>query len=232
MDSCLISDVHLQVAWYGGPRNYLATGRSKRFVNRFSTEYVKCKAVHGLLRTFVHPPAELFSRPGYLHALEGKFLYWLAMQVPAGGQVVEVGSFKGKSSGFLAAGLTRGGSLACVDTWSNDAMPYDEPADTMSEFLANVSRYRDCIDVCRGRSAEVAAGWSRPVDLLFIDGDHSYEGCSADLTSWLPHVRCAGWIAFHDSSVEGVTGAIRDFYPRSMRYSERVAWSIFAARRR
>jgi predicted O-methyltransferase YrrM len=201
-------------------------------VNRFSTDYVKCKAVHSLLRTFVHPPAELFSRPGYLHALEGKFLYWLATQVPAGGQIVEVGSFKGKSSGFLAAGLNRGGSLACVDTWSNDAMPYDEPADTLSEFLRNMSRYRDSLNVCRGLSAEVAAGWSRPVDLLFIDGDHSYEGCSADLTSWLPYVRCAGWIAFHDSSVDGVSGAIRDFYPRSMRYSERRAWSIFAARKR
>src|SRR5208282_3373796 len=222
--------ISCQVAWYGGPNNCLASGRSKRFVNRFSTEYVKCKAVHGLLRAFVYPPAELFNRPGYLHALEGKFLYWLATQVPAGGQVVEVGSFKGKSSGFLAAGLTRGGNLACVDTWSNDAMPYDEPDDSMSEFLGNMSRYRDCIDVCRGRSAEVAAGWSRPVDLLFIDGDHSYEGCSADLTSWLPYVRCGGWLAFHDSSVDGVTGAIRDFYPRSMRYSERRVWSIFAAR--
>lgn len=201
-------------------------------MNRLSKDYAKTKAVHGLLRVFVKPPVELFSKPGYLHPLEGRFLYWLASQVPVDGQVVEVGSFKGKSSGFLAAGLSAGARLACVDTWRNDAMPYDEPADSMSEFVVNVSPYRESIEVCRGRSVEVAVSWSRQIDLLFIDGDHSYEGCSADLTSWFRYVRSGGWIAFHDSSQDGVIRTIREFYPPSMRFCERKAWSIFAARKR
>jgi predicted O-methyltransferase YrrM len=201
-------------------------------MNRLSREYAKTKAVHGLLRVFVKPPTELFDKPGYLHPLEGRILYWLASQVPADGQVVEVGSYKGKSSGFLAAGLTPGARLACVDTWRNDAMPYDEPSDSMSEFVINLGPYWDSIDVCRGRSVEVAVSWSRQIDLLFIDGDHSYEGCSTDLTSWFPYVRSGGWIAFHDSSQDGVIRTIREFYPPSTRYCERKAWSIFAARKR
>ena len=201
-------------------------------MNRLSKDYAKAKAVHGLLRAFVKPPTELFGKPGYLHHLEGRLLYWLASHVPADGQVVEVGSFKGKSSGFLAAGLTVGARLTCVDTWRNDAMPYDDPVDCMSEFLANVGPYLDRINACRGRSAEIAASWSRPIDLLFIDGDHSYKGCVTDLTSWLPYVRRGGWVAFHDSSEYGVSRAIREFYPPLTRYSERKAWSIFAARKR
>jgi cephalosporin hydroxylase len=38
----------------------------------------------------------------------------------------------------------------------------------------------------------------RPVDLLFVDGDHSAEGVRADLALYAPLVRDGGWIAFHD----------------------------------
>ena len=35
-------------------------------------------------------------------------------------------------------------------------------------------------------------------DLLFIDGDHSYEGCRRDVESWIPHLNTGGLIAMHD----------------------------------
>ncbi|CAA6693607.1 MULTISPECIES: CmcI family methyltransferase [unclassified Lentimonas] len=38
----------------------------------------------------------------------------------------------------------------------------------------------------------------KPIDLLFIDGDHSYEGAMADYNAYSPLVRKGGWIAFHD----------------------------------
>jgi predicted O-methyltransferase YrrM len=38
----------------------------------------------------------------------------------------------------------------------------------------------------------------RPLDLLFIDGDHSYDGVKADFDSYAPFVRPGGVIAFHD----------------------------------
>ena len=38
-----------------------------------------------------------------------------------------------------------------------------------------------------------------PVDMLFIDGDHSYEGVRGDWEAWRLHVRRGGIIALHDS---------------------------------
>ena len=45
---------------------------------------------------------------------------------------------------------------------------------------------------------EVAGLMGGPLDLLFIDGDHSYEGVKADFESYGPLVRAGGLIAFHD----------------------------------
>jgi predicted O-methyltransferase YrrM len=56
----------------------------------------------------------------------------------------------------------------------------------------------------RKRSGEAAATWTRPIDFLFIDADHSWTGIARDWTDWVPHVVPGGIIALHDSrSVEG-----------------------------
>src|SRR6185295_5241736 len=142
-------------------------------MRRLSRRYLKVKLWESYLKLFTHPPKELFSKPGYLHLLEGKFLYWLARQVHEGGLALEIGSFKGKSSCFIAAGLSPDAKLICVDTWQNDAMPYDSQRDVLPEFMSNTSTYRKQIEINRGRSLEIASTWLRPLDFLFIDGDHS-----------------------------------------------------------
>ena len=60
------------------------------------------------------------------------------------------------------------------------------------------------LDLLRGDShdpgtlAQVRTLLSRPLDLLFIDGDHTYAGVRADFESYGPLVRPGGLIAFHD----------------------------------
>lgn len=50
-----------------------------------------------------------------------------------------------------------------------------------------------------GDSQAVGKAWDGPqIDLLFIDGDHSYEGCLGDLVAWREHVWTGGLIVFHD----------------------------------
>lgn len=46
------------------------------------------------------------------------------------------------------------------------------------------------------------------IDVLFIDGDHSYQGCMADIKAWEPHVKDGGVIFFHDAD-EGGPGVLR-----------------------
>lgn len=40
--------------------------------------------------------------------------------------------------------------------------------------------------------------WYQPVDMVFIDGDHSYEGCKGDIEAWLPNIKPGGILAVHD----------------------------------
>jgi predicted O-methyltransferase YrrM len=49
-----------------------------------------------------------------------------------------------------------------------------------------------------GDSKEVGVDWQLPVDVLFVDGDHSESGIRGDIEIWLPHVKRNGYIIFHD----------------------------------
>jgi hypothetical protein len=49
------------------------------------------------------------------------------------------------------------------------------------------------------------------------------------MKAWMPFVRQGGWVAFHDSSEEGVDRVIRELFPKFNRRSDLFAWSIFAA---
>src|SRR4051812_37720157 len=59
-------------------------------------------------------------------------------------------------------------------------------------------------------AAKTLAAKRGTVDFVFIDGDHSYDACKADIEAWTPFVKPGGVIAFHDfgSRADGVTRAI------------------------
>jgi predicted O-methyltransferase YrrM len=206
---------------------------SRSRYQRWSLEYLSGKLSLLWLKLLCRDqPTGLDRIPGHLHPIEGRFLYWLAGRVPAGGCVIEIGSYLGKSSAFLASGLRDGAKLVCVDTWHNDAM-LEEPQDVLPQFQANMRPFGGKFEIARGRSEQIAGEWTRPIDALFIDGDHSYRGCTTDLKCWLPFVKSGSWIAFHDSAVIGVARAIEECFPRQYRVGlPRRIWSIFAARKR
>ena len=111
-------------------------------------------------------------------------LFLLSRSLGFGTVVVEIGSFLGASATYLARGIRRRGTLYCVDTWNNDAM--DEPQrDTYEEFARNVADLRHVIVPLKGKSEDIAREFNQRIDLLFIDGDHSYEACLADWCSWI-----------------------------------------------
>jgi predicted O-methyltransferase YrrM len=128
----------------------------------------------------------------HLTKAEKLLLYTLALDLPKNNCMVELGSYLGASSCFLAAAAKEtGGRLFCVDTWRNEGMT-EGPRDTYEEFLNNTHRYRDLIVPIRARTQEAAVHFDRMIDLLFIDADHRYEAVIADLHSWLPKLHPGG----------------------------------------
>jgi predicted O-methyltransferase YrrM len=55
------------------------------------------------------------------------------------------------------------------------------------------------VEILRQTSGEAAKGWDKKIDLIFIDGDHSYEGVKADWDLFLPHLAEFGVVVFHDT---------------------------------
>lgn len=73
-------------------------------------------------------------------------------------------------------------------------------ADLYKKFLANVSRLglTEKITPINAPSREIAKVWEKPIGLLFIDGDHSYEGCKADYEGFAKHIIPGGYLVVHD----------------------------------
>ena len=133
--------------------------------------------------------------------MDEKFvLYILARKLQRSSVAVEIGSFLGNSACFIALGLGRKGRLYCVDTWNNDAMddPNLPPRDTFADFMRNVRDFKQIIVPLRGDSHRMAETFGDRIDLLFIDADHSYEGCLNDWLSWNRFLAPGAIVAFHD----------------------------------
>ena len=63
-------------------------------------------------------------------------------------------------------------------------------------------RLENYVEIVRADSRTAAAGWNRSIDLLFIDGDHSYTGVKTDWELFAPHLQSFGVTIFHDTTWE------------------------------
>jgi predicted O-methyltransferase YrrM len=147
----------------------------------------------------------LFGIPTHMTANERLTLFQTALALPQGFSAIEIGSYLGASTAFLGfAALHRGGFVHAVDPWTNDAMGAEGERDTFGEFRRNTEPFAHFIVPHHGYSADVRAREpDLACDLLFIDGDHSYEAVVTDLKAWLPALRPGGVLAMHDIDAPG-----------------------------
>lgn len=141
---------------------------------------------------------------GFLSEVEGKSLYQLAKN--CGGTIVEIGSWKGKSTVCLALGSKagKGGRVFAIDPHqglhdSCAKIPHHE--DTELIFKENIKKGQvdDIVVPLVMKSEEAAEGWTEPVSLLFIDGAHDDENVRLDFNLWEVNLAEGGTIAFHDA---------------------------------
>jgi predicted O-methyltransferase YrrM len=132
--------------------------------------------------------------PGWLTDDEGEALYELARACTGKGVIVEIGSFKGKSTVCLGLGSQAGAS---VPIYAVD--PHQE---RFPEFKTNVQRagIDELIRPVPSLSQAAAEEFHEPIELLFVDGSHEYELVLEDFEKWVPKVVDGGWVAFHDTT--------------------------------
>jgi predicted O-methyltransferase YrrM len=177
--------------------------------------------------------------PGHLSEKEARFLGLLAACVPANGPIVEIGSFKGRSTVMLSkvASHYSYGSVVAIDP-HNSPILFDHKsnpeASSYQDFLNNVhgAGVSEYVEPHAAHSKEVANSWNRPIRILWIDGDHSYEGAKSDLDGFLPHLVPEGVVAFHDA-LNNFPGPIRVFVEDVLRsdrfgpagFVQSIAWA-------
>ncbi|MEL6149249.1 MAG: class I SAM-dependent methyltransferase [Chloroflexota bacterium] len=154
-------------------------------------------------------PAAADNIAALLTRYEKQTLFRLAKRLPAGSNIVEIGSFKGGSTYcFGAATQQSGAQIHCIDTFMTENVAGSEGTDTYPIFEQNTAPFADRIHIIRGFSQDVVDQITFAIDLLFIDGDHAYEGVSRDLRLYLPHLRPGGTLIMHDSAYPPVRRAI------------------------
>jgi len=137
-------------------------------------------------------------------------VYWLNQIAGNFESIVEIGSWKGRSTHALCSGCK--GKVTAVDHFKGS----DEPAhaeakngEIYNEFIKNVGHFEN-LDVLKMDSVEAAGKFAdKSVDMVFIDGGHKYEEVTADIKAWLP--KCKKFICGHDyASHEAVKKAVDD----------------------
>lgn len=147
---------------------------------------------------------------GWLRDAEGASLYESVWQAPTP-VVVELGSWKGRSTVWLASGVRdRGeGRVYAVDHWygskseAHSRLLKDYGEDQLfQEFLANLDRLglADVVTPVKSPTVAAARSWpeDRKIGLLFIDASHDYADVRRDFEYWSPFLAPGGLIAFHD----------------------------------
>ncbi len=164
---------------------------------------------------------------GWLTNHEAGYLYSLAQRGPGQGVIVEIGSWKGKTTIALAHGSRAAGREEVYAIDHHEGGPDQEKfghakVNTEKEFRDNIrtAGIEGNVVPMVMKSNEAAAGWNKPIRLLWIDGDHRYEGVKNDFLIWAPHIVEGGVIAFHDTfSWEGPRRVVEEYVLRSDRFS-------------
>jgi hypothetical protein len=152
--------------------------------------------------------AQIAEVEGWLSEAQARRLWDAASAVAPGGQVVEIGSFRGRSTAILASAAGLGVTVVAVDPHAGGDRGPQEIADDAelghrdnAAFNANLDRagVRERVRHVRLPSDEAHADVPGPIDMLYVDGAHRYRPASRDIAGWGARVTPDGVMLIHDS---------------------------------
>jgi len=159
---------------------------------------------------------------------------------PDGSHFVEIGSWLGKSTSYMAVEIINSGKnikFDAIDTWEGTS---DEKLhgdiikelenDLYHTFIKNIEPVKDYINPIRGWSYDVVNNYdNESLDFVFIDGAHDYESVKRDIKNWYPKVKKNGIISGHDYNIHdwpGVVQAVDEFFGKnSAEIIKKDTWS-------
>ena len=114
------------------------------------------------------------------------------------GTVVEIGSYCGATTSILAETLRQlgHGRVYALDLFSRSSGGSHHVPGYSKIFDETMQPYRGWFEKVEGDSKTIP--WNQPIDVLFIDGDHSEEGVRADLIKYMPYIKPGGLVFLHD----------------------------------
>lgn len=149
-----------------------------------------------------------------------------------GSTIVEVGCFLGKSSAFLATEILNSGKnieLYCIDTWTG--MKRDEGenvrlnnkvkdlgGNAFPQFVKNLESVLHIIKPIPVDSIRASKLFEdKSIDIIFLDGDHTYNYLSKEISVWHPKIKDGGIISGHDYNNSGseVNLAVDEYFGKN-----------------
>lgn len=141
---------------------------------------------------------------GWLSDREGIFLYEMASQCTGKGVIVEIGSWHGKSTIWLAAGSKDYSKtkVYAIDhhQGSEEITILRSSCDTFSIFIENIRKagLDDIVEPILMTSEQAWLNFNQHVELLFIDGSHTLENVLKDFILWQQKLIKGGILLLHD----------------------------------
>ncbi|MGP0075522.1 MAG: class I SAM-dependent methyltransferase [Bryobacteraceae bacterium] len=174
----------------------IRTARS--IARRFDSNYALERQAKALSeRISAQRLAQLQAIPGMCAERECRLVAHLAIMAPSGGEIVEIGAFKGRVTSWLVEAAQMRpdrATVTSIDPHSWGTRPAFEKTVTALGLAERGLRvhYAD--------SRQLGRTWWRPIIFLWIDGSHEYDDVRQDIENFTPHVVRDGLIAFDDSA--------------------------------
>lgn len=130
------------------------------------------------------------SIEGWMTKAELNWLYETAKEMDS---IVEVGSWKGRSTHALLSGCK--GTVYAVDTWKGSKDEQDGPHveatvhEILPQFKENLKEFKN-LEIAEMESVEAAKQFEDgSIDMVFIDGAHDYKSVKEDIEAWMPKAK-------------------------------------------
>jgi glycosyltransferase involved in cell wall biosynthesis/predicted O-methyltransferase YrrM len=181
--------------------NYILINSNQNIRNGYAI--FQLKTVQSISYQNIHDAVE--SIEGFMVPGQEEYLFNKVKSLPEDAVIVEIGSFKGRSTvamAYACIGTKR--KIYSIDTWDGNDTDFSE-RQFFEIWQQNVqlNGLEQYVIPIRGYSHNVLNNWHdltgyKAIDFIFIDGSHQYLDVLKDFELSFSLVRNGGWIAFHD----------------------------------